>query len=132
MTDEAREAAGAGAALGAAEEPIGDLARDWRTLWQSELAALAVDREAQEAWQALAKLWVGPAGARRNDAATGSAGAATPTRPAPAAAAPDPRDAAIEHLGRRVAELEQRLAELERQRLGELERRRRRSAGKRD
>ncbi len=29
------------------------IARDWITVWQSELAALATDREAQEAWQGL-------------------------------------------------------------------------------
>jgi hypothetical protein len=39
------------------------LARDWVTLWQSELAAIAADREAQESWQAIVALWAGAAGA---------------------------------------------------------------------
>ena len=37
------------------------LARDWITLWQSELAAVAADREVQEAWQTLLALWAGAA-----------------------------------------------------------------------
>ena len=37
------------------------LARDWITLWQSELTALAADREAHESWAALAALWAGAA-----------------------------------------------------------------------
>ena len=39
------------------------LAQDWITLWQSEVAALAADKEAQETWQALAGLWAGMAAA---------------------------------------------------------------------
>ena len=39
------------------------LARDWITLWHSELAAIAADREAQESWQAILALWAGAAGA---------------------------------------------------------------------
>jgi polyhydroxyalkanoate synthase len=39
------------------------LARDWITLWQSELAAMAVDREAQETWHTMLGLWAGAAGA---------------------------------------------------------------------
>src|ERR1700678_1625747 len=39
------------------------LARDWVTLWQSELAAIAADREAQESWQAILALWAGAAAA---------------------------------------------------------------------
>ena len=38
------------------------LARDWITLWQSELAALAADREAQEMSEAVLALWAGMAG----------------------------------------------------------------------
>jgi hypothetical protein len=96
-----------------------ELARDWITLWQSELAALATDREAQETWQTLMALWAGAAGAMLQALPrAGHDGAgARPTyapRPAAAAAAPDPRDAEIERLARRVAELERRLAELER------------------
>jgi hypothetical protein len=109
-----------------------ELARDWITLWQSELAALAADRETQETWQAMVGLWAGAAGAMLNGVPAASAphpgdGAdrrsGSPAAPgsASAAAAPDPRDAEIERLAGRVAELEQRLAELER---ADLDRRR--------
>ena len=40
-----------------------ELARDWITLWQSELAAMATDREAQETFQALLAVWAGAAAA---------------------------------------------------------------------
>jgi len=39
-------------------EDLHDRARDWITPWQSEVAALAVDREAQETWYVLLSLWV--------------------------------------------------------------------------
>jgi hypothetical protein len=108
---------------GSAEPPIetelAALARDWMTLWQSELAALAADRETQEAWQKLISLWAGaarvfaapvPDGAGRRDAAHAAAAAA---RSAPAAPTPDARDAEIERLRGRVDALERRLAALE-------------------
>ena len=110
-------------------DPVADLqalARDWITLWQSELAATAVDREAQEGVQALVALWAGAAGAMLSAMPRGmhepgpfSAqpfGTGTPVAPraAAAAAAPDARDAEIERLGRLVGELERRLADLER------------------
>src|SRR5271163_2472065 len=52
------------------------LAQDWITLWQSELAGLAVDREAQETWHAMLALWAGAAAAMlrampRDDPAAG-------------------------------------------------------------
>jgi len=129
-----RQPAGAPASSGpgaAAPEPAGldlqAIARDWITLWQSELTAAATDRELQETWQTLAGLWAGAAGAMLRGlprgapdgrfgaaAAPGRAGPAAPARPAPAAAAPDARDAEIERLARRVADLERRLADLER------------------
>src|SRR5208282_3800556 len=95
------------------------LARDWVTLWQSELAAIAADREAQESWQAIVALWAGTAGAMLTAAprswishagpghagpatvqpateaaphepTAGRAGVAAPPGAAAAAAAPDP------------------------------------------
>ncbi len=110
-----------GAADGAAPADLHGLARDWITLWQSELAAMAVDREAQETWHAMLALWAGAAGAmltaapreRARRTAPGSAGAAAAPGAAPAAAAPDPRDAEIERLARHVRDLESRLADLE-------------------
>jgi hypothetical protein len=106
----------------AAPPDLDALARDWITLWQSELAAIAVDREAQESWQAILALWAGIAGAMLNAAPRGPAheradrraGAAAPAGAAAASAAPDARDAEIERLTRHVAELELRLAEVER------------------
>ena len=104
-----------------------ELARDWITLWQSELAGLAADREARETWQAMVALWAGAAGAmldgvpRPGDRADRRTGSTATPGATPAAAAPDPRDAEIGRLVGRVSELEQRLAELERT---ELERRR--------
>jgi hypothetical protein len=107
------------------------LARDWVTLWQSELAAIAADREAQESWQAILALWAGAAGAllaaapRAHQAAapattaaphestTGRTSAVAPSGAAAVAAAPDPRDAEIDRLARQVAELESRLVDLE-------------------
>jgi hypothetical protein len=94
------------------------VARDWITLWQSELSALAADRELHEALQRLAAIW-GRAGqamiaAGPADGPAGGAGPAAPARPAAAAAAPDARDAELERLRHRVEQLERRIAELER------------------
>jgi hypothetical protein len=98
------------------------VARDWITLWQSELTAAATDRELQETWQTLAGLWAGIAGAMVHAMPRGltdngrphTPGAAAPARAAPAAAAPDARDAEIDRLARRLADLERRLADVER------------------
>jgi hypothetical protein len=98
------------------------LARDWITLWQSELTAAAADRELQETWQTLAALWAGVAGAMVQgmprgvpDGAAGLPSARPPAAPraAPFAAASDARDAEVDRLARRVAELERRLADLD-------------------
>src|SRR3984885_15790000 len=83
------------------------LAQDWITLWQSELAGLAVDREAQETWHAMLALWAGAAAAMlrampRDDPAAAARGwypdpRRPPPRPSPArGAAPDgsPRSSA--------------------------------------
>jgi len=101
-------------------------ARDWVTLWQSELSAMATDREMHETWQTLTKLWANamssmllPArGSEHNDTRPDN----TPRAPrpddapraTPPAAAPDPRDAEIARLARDVAALQRRLADLER------------------
>jgi len=94
------------------------LARDWITIWQSELAALATDREMQEAWLRWVGLWADAAnaaarllpGPAAGEPAAGRAGTVAAARAAAALAASDPRDAAIERLAARVAELERRLA----------------------
>ncbi len=134
------------------------LARDWITLWQSELSALALDREVQETWQRLLGIWAGTAGtllaaiprgldqafaARAGysagrtppprsecnaDAGAPSASSASSPRPAAAGSASGARDAEIEHLHRRIAELEQRLAAMEREREGERAAHRRRAS----
>ena len=71
----------------AAGPDLRKLAQDWITLWQSELAGLAVDREAQETWQAMLALWAGAAAAMlrampRDDAAGGDA-CRSPRHPSP-------------------------------------------------
>jgi hypothetical protein len=103
--------------------------QDWVTIWQSELNALATDREAQQAaqqaWAKLVALWATQARAagaflpRRgaDEPACGRARAESPPGSAAPAAAPDAgvieqQRLALEHLARRVAELERRLREL--------------------
>jgi hypothetical protein len=76
-----------------AEEPGAELdafARDWITLWQSELAALASDTEAVEAWTRLLSLWAGAAAAGLRMAPRADA----VHDPYAARAAPPPRAAA--------------------------------------
>jgi len=85
------------------------LARDWITLVQSELAAIAADREAQETWRALLGLWAGAATLMVNAVPKAPGRDGPPAGPPPAAAAPDPRDAEIRRLAERLAELERRL-----------------------
>ncbi|HUC19454.1 MAG TPA: hypothetical protein VMA37_17380 [Acetobacteraceae bacterium] len=106
---------------------IETMARDWITLWQSELAALGSDREAQESWIRLLSLWAGAANALLGalpashvsepprDHHDPRAGTAPPAGAAPPAAASSPGDAALERLDRRLARLEERLAAIERQ-----------------
>ncbi len=98
------------------------LARDWITLWQSEVSAAATDRELAETWRTLAALWAGVAGAMMQGLPRGlpdggagihGAGAVAASRTPPPAAAPDPRDVAVDRLARRIAELERRLADIE-------------------
>jgi uncharacterized protein YceH (UPF0502 family) len=91
------------------------LASDLMAMWQSELTAMAADREVRESWATLLALWVQSATTAAQlarDGARGSARTAQPAWPAAAAAASQPGLAEIQQLSRRVAELEQRLAEL--------------------
>jgi hypothetical protein len=97
------------------------LAEDWVALWQSELTAMAADRELRESWAALVTLWAGTAtsalAAYRAAHESGRAAVTPqPARPAPAAPASEPGLDEIERLNRRIAELEQRLAAFERER----------------
>jgi hypothetical protein len=99
----------------------GTLAANWITIWQSEWAAVAVDREVQEAWlRAAAQAGVAQAGAvpplrTPGDAAPGSARPVPPARASAAADAPDPRDAARADIrDAAIADLLDRVAELER------------------
>lgn len=101
------------------------IARDWVTIWQSELSAMATDRELQDGWVRLVELWADaaeratrlfPLGRRpsSHDEPSGHTGSTAPARAASVMAPPDDRDAAIRRLAERVAELERRLAENER------------------
>jgi hypothetical protein len=95
------------------------MATDWITIWQSELAAMATDRELQEGWLRLVDLWAQAAQQAvrflppppAHDAA-GRSGPAAPAGPTPPVAAPDARDAALERLAARVEELERQLGPL--------------------
>ncbi len=91
---------------------------DWVTIWQSELNALATDREAQEVWKRLVRMWAAQA---RAAGALLPDGTHRPARPEPAprpeapSAAPDTREferqrRELERLAQRVEELERRLA----------------------
>jgi hypothetical protein len=110
---------------GAAAPSPADTWQDWVTIWQSELNALATDREAQQAWAKLVAVWAAQAraagaflpGRGFDDPASGRTRAEPPAGPAAPAAAPDAgiveqQRLAIEHLARRVEELERRLREL--------------------
>jgi hypothetical protein len=93
---------------------------DWITIWHSELASMATDRELQETWVRLVGLWAQTAerAARLLPAPATYEPTPGPTRTTPppgatpAVAPPDARDATINRLAERVAELERRLADL--------------------
>jgi hypothetical protein len=91
------------------------LAKDLVAMWQSELTAMATDRELGESWTALAALWAQSTrtalAVLRREPPAGSPSPAEPPRTAPAAATSQPGLGEIEQLNRRIAELEQRLAE---------------------
>jgi hypothetical protein len=119
--------------MDAAEGPgseLDELARDWITLWQSELAALAADTETVEAWTRLLSLWAGAAAAGlrlapRADAVHDPypARAAQPPRAAAAGAAPGAGgvagdggrgdDALLARILDRLDAMERRIAALE-------------------
>jgi hypothetical protein len=108
-----------GGAGGASSFP--DMAADWITIWQSELAAMATDRELQEGWLRMVDLWAQaaqsmtrlmPRAPGGHDGSGGRAGSAAAAGAAAVMAAPDARDAAIRHLAERVDELERQLASL--------------------
>ncbi|HQU04436.1 MAG TPA: hypothetical protein PLT25_06935 [Acidocella sp.] len=96
------------------------LAEDWVALWQSELTAMASDRELRESMAAMVALWASTANAALSmmhtpyDQAARTAQHTQPPGAAPVAAASQPRLDEVEQLNRRIAELEQRLAQLER------------------
>src|SRR6202012_263911 len=78
------------------------LAQDWITLWQSELAGLAVDREAQETWHAMLGLWAGAAAAMlrampRDDQAAAAARGWDPGQRASARPSPTGGEARARH-----------------------------------
>ncbi len=98
------------------------LAEDWVALWQSEMAAMAADRELRETWTGLLALWASTAGAALKlasgayDHAGGTAGVAGAVKPAgspPAAAASDLGSDEARRLYERIAELESRLSAFE-------------------
>jgi hypothetical protein len=106
--------------------------RDWTTIWQSELAGMATDREQIEGMAAAARIWAGVAAAMQQSMKEMADGSQPGTGTAPgAAAAADASgagDAEIERLARRVAELERRLDALDRPKPDPVRRTRRKSA----
>ncbi|MGI9127186.1 MAG: hypothetical protein ACR2IG_03175 [Roseomonas sp.] len=112
----------------AGPEDLDQLAEDWITLWQSEVAGLAADPELAERWAAFASLgasWFRAAAQFSKPFTPGGAqheGTSPPPRPAPAAppsgAGGDTGHgggggAALDVMAERIAILERRLADLE-------------------
>ena len=94
---------------------------DWITIWHSELAAMATDRELQETWVRLIGLWAQTASAAARFLPSlpppvheqdGRTRPASQTRPEAPVATPDARDTAIQHLASRVEDLERQLRAL--------------------
>jgi len=105
-----------------------DLARDWITLWQSELNAIALDPETLRSWRSTIQAWssfatwilqmapkVSPKPS--DDAETSRSTPERQTGPASTVAPPGSRDDEISRLSQHIAQLERRMANLER-RLG--------------
>ncbi len=84
-----------------------DLAEDWRTIWDSELAGMARDRELREGVAPALAHWHAASGVRRDPA--GAAGPDAASRAPALDAAPDPRDAEIARLSARIDALERKL-----------------------
>ena len=102
------------------------LAKDLAVIWQSELTAMAADRELREAALTIGMFWANAAFAAAalpgapapaNDGPAGSALTPEPARTAAVVAASEPSPDAERHR-RRIAELGQRLAELAGERPG--------------
>lgn len=97
-----------------------ELAANLLAIWQSELTAMAADRELRENWVTMVQLWAQAANATAallpHDAASGSTISAQPLRSTAAHAASGTGLDEVSHLNHRVAELERRLAELLEQR----------------
>lgn len=97
-----------------------ELAKNLVAIWQSELTAMAADRELHESWVAMIQLWARiattAAALLPHDPAPGGSFSTQPARAAPADAASEPGLDEVSVLNRRVAELERRLAELLEQR----------------
>jgi hypothetical protein len=123
-----RDAPGVASSEAAADRCKPDLqglAREWIALWQSGLAAMAVDREAKSTWHTLLTLWTSAASAmqaatayersrgRDDGYGSGSGAAAAASGTATDSAPCDPRDAEIMRLARHVREIEGRLNDIE-------------------
>ncbi len=89
-----------------------DLVEDWRTIWDSELAGMARDRELLDAAAPALAVWHAVLGVRQHDPA-GTAGPDAASRPTPPDAAPEPRNAEIARLSACIDALERRIAKLE-------------------
>jgi hypothetical protein len=104
---------------GSAHPDLRAAAADWITIWQSELSAMAADRETREAWQRLIALWAdaATAGLALIPAPPPHADQGRPAPPAPppgspaALAAPHAAAEELRRLANRVAELERQLAQ---------------------
>ncbi len=95
-----------------------NLPEDLLAIWQSELVAMAADRELREGWTALVTLWANSAATlaalAHDHPPAGSASTAEPAGPTALGPASDTGLDEIARLHRHVAELEHRLDEVER------------------
>jgi hypothetical protein len=94
-------------------------AEDWIALWQSELTAMAADRELRESITAMIALWASTANTSlsllsQHESSRRDAQTLQPPRSTAVASASEPGLDEVASLHRRITELEQRLAGLER------------------